>query len=667
MFKNLHLWANIMLGMGLAILLAVSAQGYGNLLSLHEVILTAERAELRQSMQSLIAGVAAETRLAQALSALVANLPEVQSHFAAGDRAWLQATLLPPYQVLAKDYGAVQFQFHTPPATSFLRLHLLDKFGDDLSAIRKSVVEANNTRAPQRGLEVGVAGLGARGMVPVFDGGQHLGVVEFGMSFGQPFFDSFKSNFGVDAGLHLVGDDTIETFATTYGKRALLAPAVLRAALAGEPQLVEIAVDGRQLAVYAAVIRDYSGTPLGVAEVARDRSLYQTAMYDATTQARLSGGLALLVGVGIALLTARALSQRIRLLTLGVQRVAAGDLSHDVPAGGKDELAELARAANAMRGHLHTLVAEVDTNAAAVHRAAQEIAQAVDGQAANSTEMSASVAEITSTMEELSASSTQIAEYSESVVEVARRTFDQSRAGAQAMQRLADRMGAIRGDSQSALADIVDLGQKSKEISRVMEIIDTVADQTKLIAFNAALEAASAGESGKRFSVVAAEIRRLADSVTESTSEIETKVGEIQESISRLVVTSEKGNTGIAQGMAESAQAAEFLNALVADAGQTTSAAQQISLSSQQQRTASTQVVVALREIVTASADTAGSVRRIAAIAQAMTRLSAGLKGQVEGFKLNTPGHPDDASETDASAARAAADRQAAAGPASVG
>ena len=127
-------------------------------------------------------------------------------------------------------------------------------------------------------------------------------------------------------------------------------------------------------------------------------------------------------------------------MAAGVERVAAGDLSRDIPGGGSDELAELARAANAMRRHLHQLVAEVESNAVAVHRAAQEIAQAVDGQAANSTEMSASVAEITSTMEELSASSTQIAEYSESVVEVARRTFDDSREGAQAMQQLVARM-----------------------------------------------------------------------------------------------------------------------------------------------------------------------------------------------------------------------------------
>ena len=123
-----------------------------------------------------------------------------------------------------------------------------------------------------------MAGLGARGMVPIFDGDRHLGVVEFGMSFGQPFFDAFKASFGVDAGLHLVRGDAIETFAGTYGKQPLLDPADLRAALAGEPQLVEIEHDGQPLAVYAAVIRDYSGKPLGVVEVARDRSHYEAAL-----------------------------------------------------------------------------------------------------------------------------------------------------------------------------------------------------------------------------------------------------------------------------------------------------------------------------------------------------------------------------------------------------
>ena len=97
--------------------------------------------------------------------------------------------------------------------------------------------------------------------------------------------------------------------------------------------------------------------------------------------------------------------------------------------------------------------------------------------------------------------------------------------------------------------------------------------------------------------MVAGEIRRLADSVTDSTREIEAKISEIQDSISRLVITSEKGASGITAGLSASANATERLNEIVSAASQTSSAAQQISLSTQQQKTASSQVVLALREI----------------------------------------------------------------------
>ena len=272
-----------------------------------------------------------------------------------------------------------------------------------------------------------------------------------------------------------------------------------------------------------------------------------------------------------------------------------------------------------------------------VYSAAQEIASAVEGQAATSTEMSSSVAEITSTMEELSASSTQIADHSRSVVDIANQTLDGSRQGSEAMQTVLGRMNDIQVDNQHSLQEIVDLGSKSKQISKVMDIINAVADQTKLIAFNAALEASSAGEAGKRFSVVASEIRRLADSVTDSTREIETKISEIQDSISRLVITSEKGSAGIAAGTAASANTAERLDAIVNTATHTSSAAQQISLSTQQQKIARNHVVVALREIVTASSHTAHSITRISEVSKEMSGLSARLDALVRQFKLVDP------------------------------
>ncbi len=202
------------------------------------------------------------------------------------------------------------------------------------------------------------------------------------------------------------------------------------------------------------------------------------------------------------------------------------------------------------------------------------------------------------------------------------------------MHSVLERMDDIRTDNERTLQEIVELGAKSKQIGKVMELINTLADQTKLIAFNAALEASSAGEAGRRFSVVAAEIRRLADSVTDSTGEIETKILEIQDSINRLVINSEKKAGGIATWIAAGASTAERLNEIVSAASHTSSSAQQISLSTQQQKTASSQVLVALREIVTSSAHTAESISRISEISKEMSDLSARLSWIVDQYKL---------------------------------
>lgn len=327
--------------------------------------------------------------------------------------------------------------------------------------------------------------------------------------------------------------------------------------------------------------------------------------------------------------------------------IADFNLNINIETRAGDETSLLA-AMKAMQGSLAKIIGNVNNSVHRLEDASTRLAETAGPVAENNLrqqdvshsmaaaveEMSSTVSEITSTMEELSASSSQIADHSKSVVDIANHTFEKSKQGSDSMQQLLARMGSIRADNQNNLKEIVELGSKSKEISKVMEIINGIADQTKLIAFNAALEASSAGDAGKRFSVVAAEIRRLADSVTDSTDEIEGKIEEIQNSINRLVITSEKGATTIAAGMEASDETASNLADLVGAASQTSSAAQQISLSTQQQKTASNQVVVALREIVSASSHTAESISRISRISQDMSDMSAELSKLVGQFKL---------------------------------
>ncbi|MDY0248860.1 MAG: methyl-accepting chemotaxis protein [Pseudomonas sp.] len=382
------------------------------------------------------------------------------------------------------------------------------------------------------------------------------------------------------------------------------------------------------------------------------RSDFMAPIEQQLYQSLLIGALLLLISLVLLYPLAVSLSrplQRFQQQLVDITRTL--NLSQRLETDDKAELGELAAQTNSLLERLAFAISGVQRSSSRLTTTASNLActaglvsrntdrqqEVSQSMAAAVEEMSSSVAEITSTMEELSASSTQIADHSQSVVDVANLTLESSKKGATAMQLLQLRMADIHQDSENSLQEIVQLGRKSKEISKVMDLINNLADQTKLIAFNAALEASSAGESGKRFSVVASEIRRLADSVTDSTNEIEDRIQEIQDSINRLVITSEKGASSIQLGMQVSLETAEDLNSLVQAASKTSSAAQQISLSTRQQKTASSQVVIALRDIANASMHNAQSVRHITEISEEMINMSADLSYLVREFHLDEP------------------------------
>ncbi|MFZ2197291.1 MAG: methyl-accepting chemotaxis protein [Thermodesulfovibrionales bacterium] len=327
------------------------------------------------------------------------------------------------------------------------------------------------------------------------------------------------------------------------------------------------------------------------------------------------------------------LSRPLALVTTTIKNFT-DDLTVRIPVTSKNEIGELANGFNNNIEKLHVIINNVSRATLDIQQSVKDITEAVSAQAAISSQQSAAVAEITSTAEELSASSSLIAEHSRSVVDIASRTWENTKKGGEAIESVIVKMNEIDNNNQKSINEIIELGKKTKEISKIMDIINNIADQTKLIAFNAALEASSAGEAGKRFGVVAVEIRRLADSVMESTGEIESKINEIKEATNRLVIASEKGSKGIHEGIEYTNQTADLLIDVVNAAQSTTDAAKQISLSTQQQKTASSQVVAALRDIVTGTNQTTKSINRIESISKGLMDLSLTLKELTECFMI---------------------------------
>ncbi|MCK2094907.1 methyl-accepting chemotaxis protein [Thauera aromatica] len=464
--------------------------------------------------------------------------------------------------------------------------------------------------------------------------------------------DRARSREVVMAGRQSIGDnlERLDRLASHPRDRELLEAIRRERAryIAGQDELIEL-ISNERLAEARAYLNsalrpqlaDYQGAIAAAADF-QSQSLHAgidqaaTATAGARVQVLASAAAALVVAMLAGFLIMRSLAREMGgepgYAAKVAHRVAEGDFTAKVVLRSGDSSSLLA-AMKEMVGRLSMAFGEIHAAGGALVAASDEVGTSVQQQAAMSSQMSSAVAEITSTMEEFSASSSEIAQNAAVVVDMAQQTLANSRKGAEGVRMVLERMEDIRSDNEHNLREIMALGARSKEIGRIMEIINAVADQTRLIAFNAALEASSAGDAGRRFSVVAAEIRRLADSVADSSEDVAAKVGEIQDSINRLVVTSEKSASVIVAGTEASDEAAHNLDEILETAAGTDSAAQQISLATQQQKTASTQVVVALREIVGANRHGAQSTERVVQVGKELKRLAADLFETTRRFK----------------------------------
>lgn len=501
MLTQAKIWVKVSVLTSVSVLLVGICLTFWNLRNMSELVLMAERQELQGYVHNVTTRLSEEARLGEALSALVANLPPAQQAFAAGERDTLKNLLMPAFQVLRDNYGAVQFQFHTPPAISFLRLHKPQQFGDDLSAIRHTITHTNETKKPTRGLESGVAGIGARGLVPMFASGQHIGSVEFGMSFGPEFFNAFKAQYGVEIGLQLFNDNAFKTFASTTGERPLSSHAQLVQAYNGIPQLSYLEINDRSYALMAEAVKDYSGKPVGVIEIAMDRSRYQATLEHSTSIALLVGFAVLLIGVIFSIITAKSVVKRVENVIGTVNLIAEGNLTTNIIDStiSRDEIGQLQSAVQRYITNLRGSISEVRNGADSLAVSTRQVRQTAEtlnqGVASQGDSLDTTVKALTI----LTGSIQHNAENASITERLAKTTTDDIRRGGEAVEHTVKAM---------------------KQIALKIEQIQDIAYRTNLLSLNASIEAARAGLHGKGFNVVATEVGRLAETSRATAQEI---------------------------------------------------------------------------------------------------------------------------------------------------
>jgi methyl-accepting chemotaxis protein len=239
-----------------------------------------------------------------------------------------------------------------------------------------------------------------------------------------------------------------------------------------------------------------------------------------------------------------------------------------------------------------------------VQSSSAELQSAANQQASGAKESATAMNEITTTISELLATSRQIAESAQRVAHVAEETSSAARSGDTTVQKSHESVNSIKRQVDLIVTHMLDLGKKSQQIGGILEIINELAEQTNILAINATIEASGAGDAGKRFAVVADEIRKLADRVGGSTKEIRVLIEEIRAAVNTTVMATEGGSKAVDLGARQFVEVTAALKQITDLLGTTTAAAREIELSTKQQTTAVEQVNIAVSNVAKAAKET---------------------------------------------------------------
>ncbi len=276
---------------------------------------------------------------------------------------------------------------------------------------------------------------------------------------------------------------------------------------------------------------------------------------------------------------------------------------------------------------IHSLHSHERTASSELMGEIQSLVIAAKENATTAQEQSAAVKEIVATMEDNTALSENIASKIQDVSSVAGKSSVDVADGVGRLEQNVAQLLEIAEANQRMIDGIKDLGEKVNNIWDIVSLINSVADQAKIIAFNAELEASSAGEAGKNFHIVATEIRRLADGIIDGTKEIKERITEIQHSSDSLILASESGTEKIHEGV-ESANSLSERFASIKNASELTAgSAGDITQIIQQQATASEQILITLRQIALGVEDFGSTTKSISKASEKLRRIAEGLNG----------------------------------------
>ena len=315
--------------------------------------------------------------------------------------------------------------------------------------------------------------------------------------------------------------------------------------------------------------------------------------------------------------------------------VAQGDLTAEITnTNREDEVGVLNRAFKQMIQVLSGSLKEINEGVNTLATASTQILAATTQVASGTAETAAAISETSTTVEEVQQSSKQSSQKAKNVADSAQRVVQVFQNGQKAVDDTISGMKNIREQMDSIAQTVVRLSEQSQSIGGIIASVTDIADQSNLLAVNAAIEAAKAGEQGKGFAVVAQEIKNLAGQSKQATLQVRNILNDIQKVTGAAVMATEQGSKAVESGLKQSMQAGEAIRILAESSNEAVQAATQIVASSQQQVVGMDQIGIAMQNINQAGTETAVSMVQAEKSAKNLFELGQKLKRLVDQYKI---------------------------------